>query len=156
VLLDIGSHDPLLPSGEAAASARLLDARRSRIETHQLMRQDDAKRLEIRAAVRVGALDQRRQLECGIPKGPIFEMEPRREVRQFRLGERDSGRIEIEIRHARQEPRLMPFVVFVAGRHEGELPAEIALRRSRQTLDECLAVLAIPCSQTTSKWSGPQ
>ena len=53
---------------------------------------------------------------------------------------RHLGGIEIEIRYARETTRLLPLVIFVAGRHKGEPSLEISQRGSGQTLDEGLAV----------------
>jgi hypothetical protein len=46
VLLDIGGDDPLLPSGEPAPDLRT-DARRTAMETHELMHEHDAERFRI-------------------------------------------------------------------------------------------------------------
>src|SRR4029453_9885466 len=61
------------------------------------------------------------------------------------------GAIDIEIPHACETTGLLPLVVFVAGRHKGELSFEVSQRGSGQTIDEGLAVathaLLVDCKQ---------
>ena len=71
VLLDIGGDGPLLPGREAAPRGRF-DPLRPGVEARELVRQDDAKRLEIEL-VRAGTLHQRRELERRVPQRRIFE-----------------------------------------------------------------------------------
>ena len=109
------------------------------------MRQDDAERFRIGLIVRTGTLNQRRQLERGLPECSIFEEQPRDEVREIRLGvPRHFGGVEIEIHHAAENARILPVVVFVAGRHEGELSLAVPQRRPGQALDERFAVAPNP------------
>ena len=49
--------------------------------------------------------------------------------------------IDVEMRHARQHARLVPAAETMTGRDEGELAAEIAFGRFRQTLDAGLPVV---------------
>ena len=53
---------------------------------------------------------------------------------------RHLGGVKIEIHHPAEAARLLPLVIFVAGRHKGELSFAVAQRRSRQTLDDRFAV----------------
>ena len=66
MFLDIRGDDPLLPAREAAPH-RSFDRTDPGIETHELVRQDDTKGLEIEPIVGAGALDLLAQLDCRVP-----------------------------------------------------------------------------------------
>jgi hypothetical protein len=51
-------------------------------------------------------------------------------------------RIEVEMHKMYVSASLMPFVIFVSGRHERELPGEVSELGRRQSLDEGLSIAA--------------
>ena len=78
VFLDVGDHDPLLPSGEPAADRRYA-AGRPGIEPHQLMRQHDTESVEIQPICRKRAFDQGHEFERRPPERRILEEQSRSE-----------------------------------------------------------------------------
>ena len=144
MFLDIGGDGALLPGGEPAAHMRV-DGGRPGVEAHELVRQDDAEGSEIGAAVGAGMLDQPHELACRVRQCRVLEEQPRgqRAGRGDRAeSRRHAGRIEIEVDEARQKARLLPFMVLVAGRHQGQLAPRVAQPRSRQAFDEGVAIAA--------------
>jgi hypothetical protein len=142
MLLDVVVDDALLPGGEPAAHARF-DRCGPGVQAHQFVRQHAAQGAEIGAALGPRMLDQPHQLERGVDKRGVVEEQPRRQGdgRCRCLCRRGHpGGIEIEIDDARQDTRLLPLVIRVAGRHEGQLSPGIAQSRSRQAFDERVAV----------------
>src|SRR5437867_4065098 len=103
VFLDVGDHDPLLPSGEPAADRRYA-AGRPGIEPHQLMRQHDTESVEIQPICRKRAFDQGHEFERRTPERRILEEQSRSKgdlrKAEFRI-DCQLGRIEIEICYAR-------------------------------------------------------
>src|ERR1700736_3263343 len=143
VLLDKGVDDPLLPAGETAARGSRFDPASARIDAHQLVRQHDTKSFEIGPIVRARALEQLHQLERSIPERGILKEQPwlQRGARIARIRMfRHLGGVKIEIHYPCETTRLLPLVIFVAGRHKGELSFAVAQRRSRRTPDDRFAV----------------
>ena len=91
MILDIAGDRALLPGREPAAHARLGGCRPA-VEAQQLMRQDDAESVEIRAALGAGLLDQPRELERGVGQVGILEEQPRRQSHGRRHQRRDRNR----------------------------------------------------------------
>src|SRR5258707_4078883 len=107
------------------------------------MRKDGAKSFEIGTAIGGCVLDQALELERRIRQCGVLEEQPRgqrcRLDARFRM-RRHPGWIEIEIYDARENARLMPLVILMTGRHEGELSRHVPQPRSGQPLDERVAL----------------
>src|ERR1700720_3744767 len=107
------------------------------------MRKDGAKSFEIGTAIGGCVLDQALELERRVRQCGVLEEQPWGQRRRldicFRM-QRYPGWIEIEIYDARENARFMPLAILVTGRHEGELSRHVPQPRSRQSLDERLAI----------------
>src|SRR4030088_3755722 len=92
---------------------------------------------------RARVLDQRLELESGLPEIAIVKEQARLELDlvepQRRIGERPA-RIDVEIGCAGQRTRGLPPAEVMAGRNEGQLLREIAQGRPRQAFDKALTV----------------
>ncbi len=146
VLVDVAGDLLLLPAGEAAADDGLLVDRAAAVEAQELVHQHDAQRLGVLPMRGTGPLRLRLELAGSLPQIAVEEVQLRLEhsLREAQLGiEQGSARIDIEIRDAGEIAGLLPARKSVAGRHEAQPAGEPMQRRSRQALDECLAVLAL-------------
>src|SRR5205807_7247461 len=121
------------------------DPLRSRVDAHELVRQDGAEGLKILLTVRAGALDESYQLVRRIPQRGVLEEQARSQARPAIVGftmQRHLGGIEIEIHHASGTTRLLPLLICATGRHKRELSFELAQRGARQALDQGFAIAA--------------
>src|SRR5262249_26287932 len=90
--------------------------------------------------------DQALELVDRVPQRCVFEKQPRREpcVGDAELCKALQLRgIEVETNNPRPRARVVPCLIYVAGRHEREFPCKILKLRSRQTLDECLSIAVL-------------
>src|SRR5712691_10232479 len=78
MLLDIGGHPLLLPARKAAATGTPAECSVT-IDTNEFMRQRDAKHFAILPGHRVRVLNQRLQLESGLPEIAIEKEQSRLE-----------------------------------------------------------------------------
>src|ERR1700730_4437173 len=131
VLLDIGGHPLLLPARKAAATGGPPGCGVT-IDANDFMRQRDAKHFAVLPGHRVRVLNQRLQLESGLPEIAIEEEQSRLEFDllepQRRIG-KWPARIDVEIGGTRQCARFLPSAKVMPGRNKGELVREIAKRR---------------------------
>jgi len=129
--------------------------RRAAVKAYQFVDQNHAERFGVEPVFDARRLDRLLELCCGAPDRRILEEESRRELRGvfIELG-LQLRRIEVEIRHARQRARIVPFAVLVTGRCESELVRDVAQCRTGQALDIGLALAATPCSYAASKCIG--
>src|SRR5215510_12109928 len=142
MFLDIRADDPLLPRCKPAAVLRA-EPIYSTIKTYELMYKQGTESFEVKSVARNLALDQALELEGSVPQRCILEEQSRseRSVGQLRV-KVEPRRIEIEMHAARVPARLLPFVIFVAGGHERQLPFEASERRPRQPFNERFSVAA--------------
>src|SRR5215831_14581916 len=142
MFLDIRADDPLLPRCEPAAVLRA-ESVYSAIKTCELVYEQGTESFEVKSVARSLALDQALELEGGVPQRCVLEEQSRseRSVGQLRV-KVEPRRIEIKMHVARVPARLLPFVIFVAGGHERQLPFEAPERRPRQPFNERLSVAA--------------
>src|SRR5713226_8853142 len=100
------------------------------------MHQDGTQRLGIERVRGASSHGQPLELLRGLPQRAILEEEPRR---QGLLRDHRPARVDIEEGGAQPGARGLSLVEAGAGGNEGELPAEIAEARTRQTFEEGLA-----------------
>src|SRR5216684_9089847 len=145
MLLDIGGHPLLLPARKAATADRPAKCALT-VDANELVRQHDAERFSVLPAHRTRVLDQRLELEGGLPETAIVKKQPRLEFdlaeAQRGIGERPA-RIDVEISCARQRLRSLRSVEVMPGRNEGQLAREIAQGRPGQALNNGLTVVAL-------------
>src|SRR5581483_2928574 len=121
MVLDIGRDKPLLP-GRKAASDRGSYRWCLRIESHELVRQNDAERLSIRAVADLLSFRKHGKLQRQFPKSRVLEIQPGCKICEAVMSiDWHPGRIKIEIGDPTEGSRLMPFIIFPAGRDECEL-----------------------------------
>jgi len=111
----------LLPGRKAATTDWPADCAVA-IEANELARQHDADRFGVLRLHRARILDQRLQLESGLPEIAIVKEQARLEFDlaepQRGIGERPA-RIIVEIGRARQRARSLPSAEVMPGRNEG-------------------------------------
>src|SRR5262245_30465752 len=142
MLLDIRATDPLLPCWEPAPVPKPVPAYPA-IKAYELVYEQGTESFEVESIVRGLALDQALELEGGVPQRCVLEEQSRSQTSVWQLRVKvELRRIEVEMHAARVPARLLPFVIFVAGGHERQLPFEAPERRPRQPFDERLSVAA--------------
>src|SRR5882724_2571447 len=144
-LLDIRRHLVLLPGRKAATTDWPADCAVT-IEANELMRQHDAEGFGVLRLHRARILDQRLQLESGLPEISIVKEQARLELDldepQRGIGERPA-RIDVEIGCTRQRARSLPSAEVMPGRNEGQLVSEIAQGRPGQAFNKGLTIVAL-------------
>src|SRR5450755_1015674 len=117
------------------------------------MHQHEAKGLGILTACWVGIADLGFELERGVPNRLIEEEQARPDraagVTGFWIEQRVL-KVDIGVGDARKHARRLPSIEPVPGRHQAELAVELAQCRSRQAVDQRLAVLPF-CSFVGNK-----
>src|SRR5258708_21035509 len=145
MLLDIGGHPLLLPARKPATTNRPPTCTVT-IDAYELVRQHDAERFGVLPVHRARVLDQRLELEGGLPEGAIVKKQPRLEFdlaeAQRGIGERPA-RIDVEISCARQRARFLRSAEIMSGRNEGQLAREIAQGRPGQAFNKGFTVVAL-------------
>src|SRR5712671_627706 len=145
MLFDMRNDGTLLP-GRETAPGRQPRAAGTRIEPHELVRQDSAERFAIEPVAGLRAIDHRLQLGRYVPDRRVLEEQPwgKRYGTTCRIrSDRKRRRIEIKMCSTDQTARLLPIIVFMTGRHEDELPLVVSQRGPRQALDEGEPVAAL-------------
>src|SRR6266853_1111955 len=144
-LLDIRRHPVLLPGRKAATTDRPAVSSLT-VDANELMRQHDAKGFGVLRLHRARILDQRLQLESGLPEISIVKEQARLELDldepQRGIGERPA-RIDVEIGCTRQRARSLPSAKVMPGRNEGQLVSEIAQGRPGQAFNKGLTIVAL-------------
>src|SRR6202022_4358486 len=145
ILLDIGGHPLLLPARKAAKADRAAKCTLT-VDANEFVRQRDAERFGVLPLHRARVLDQRLELESGLPETAIVKEQARLEFDlaepQRGIGERPA-RIDVEIGCTRQRARSLRSAEIMPGRNEGQLLREIAQGRPGQAFNKGLTVVAL-------------